>query len=67
MEHLSLQHERTIRTFRGLLDQIVTVDDIFPPDTGGVREPRVSPQPRPDLTGRIALVAVTEWGELSHV
>jgi hypothetical protein len=47
MEQLSDCQEDAIRRFSGLLKNVVTVEDMFPPEEDGVREPR--PQPLPKL------------------
>ncbi len=43
-EQLTLEQEREIWRFKGLLRHIVGVDDMFPPDDG-IRELRLVPPP----------------------
>jgi hypothetical protein len=44
MEQLSQTHETRIARFHGILEQVVGVDDLFPPDEG-VRESAPAPEP----------------------
>ena len=60
MEYLTPHQEHDLSRFRQLLAAIITVDDMFPPDSEGVREPRPAPQPRPTLAGRMALSIIIE-------
>jgi len=51
-------YEDQITQFADLLDRIVTVDDMFPPDASGDQVSRMPKQPLPsDAIGRYALAA----------
>ena len=55
MEYLSAHQQHDIRIFHGLMEAVVTVDDMFPPDDEGVREPRRPKLPLPTLVGYVAV------------
>jgi len=63
MEILTQQQERMIEDFAWELSMVDTVDDIFPPDAGGVHEPR-RPLP-PTLPGaeHVCLAAVYDLAQ----
>jgi len=56
MEYVPQQQEQQLRTFHSLLEKVVTVDDMFPPDDDGVHEMRDPTSPRPSLVGRLVMV-----------
>jgi hypothetical protein len=45
MEYLPKDHQEIINAFHTALEQVVTIDDMFPPEEGGVREPAPKPLP----------------------
>jgi hypothetical protein len=55
MEHLPEAHQEIIDAFHIALEHIVTIDDMFPPEEGGVREPAPRPLPFAPSAEAIAL------------
>ena len=59
MERLSAQNEFDIRIFSGILETVVTVEDMFPPDYSGDSEPRNPILPLFPSAVALAVVGVT--------
>ena len=45
MEYLPKDQQMIVNAFHLAMEQVVTVDDMFPPEDGGVREPAPRPLP----------------------
>lgn len=63
MNHLTAEQELTVTMFADQLSVVVGPDDMFPPETGGVREPLPEPLPYYPATEALCLASIHHIAE----
>lgn len=59
MERLTIEQEMRVEQFAAWLEEIVGLEDLFPPDVAGTREPIPEPVPKlPPLQQSIGVVTL---------